>query len=87
MKLQDQQKASGNAQSLAVAAALAMLGVSVGVNITEILAASPPEQIKSKQNKLPSVQDKARGAIQQKLPSVQNKEMVMPGSKPVDPPR
>ena len=103
MKQHKPSKESGNAPSLAVAAALAMLGVSVGVDVQQLLAASPEgaigsSQIKvehegikgeSKQFKVPSVQDKARGAMQQKLdstqqklPAVQMKERGMPGAKP-----
>lgn len=100
MKQDDQLKESGNAQSLAVAAALAILGISVGVNVQDLLAASPEQiqsnqvkipndqvKIDSMQQKVPSVQDKHKGATQQKLPALQQKDMGVPGVKPVDPMR
>jgi hypothetical protein len=99
MKQHDQQDESRNAQSLAVATALALLGVSVGVNVPELLAASPAETMQAEpmkpgsiqtkvpavQDKLPSVQDKERGSIQPKFPSTQGKVRGTPGMKPVGP--
>ena len=97
MTQHDQQKEPGRAQSIAVAAALAILGVSVGVNVQDLFAASPAETMQADpmkpgtmqskgpaiQDKLPSVQEK--GAVQQKLPAFQQKQPVMPGLKPGDP--
>ncbi len=74
MNQNHQLKESGHSQSLAVAAALAMLGVSVGVNVQELLAASPPEQMQSNQVKIPNDQVKG-GVMQNKVPSVQDKAL------------
>jgi hypothetical protein len=96
----DDAKESGRAQSLALAAALAMLGLSVGVNVQELLAASPTEAVPSNQNKIghegikrdaaqikkDSLQQKL-DSRQHKLPAMQDKRPVMPGVKPVDPAR
>jgi hypothetical protein len=82
-----------NGQTLALAAALAMLGVSVGVNVQEVLAAGPEAPIGSSQVKIGHEGIKGdaaqikKDALQQKLPAVQHKEPVMPGPKPVDPMR
>lgn len=87
-------------QTLVLAAAAAMLGVSLGVNVQELLASGPGDMqqadqsklggIQSKesavQSKVPTIQDK-RVATQSKLPAMQQKQPVMPGVKPVDPPR
>ena len=89
-------------QTLALAAALATLGLSVGVDVQGALAAEPEKaagstQIKvdghkpipkdTSQNKLNATQNKL-GASQHKLPSVQDKATpVRPGVKPVDPVR
>jgi hypothetical protein len=87
-------------QTLTLAAAVAMLGVSIGVNVQELLACSPPGTmppsdqskfggIQSKdravQDKLPAIQDK--GVVnQQKLDAVQDKQQLnRPGMKPIDP--
>lgn len=97
---QEDEKKAGTASPAAVAAALAVLGLSVGVNVPELLAASPQDQIKSQpldskrnkarlksqggkihQGKVESLQNKARGTLQQKIsptdqgqiPSLQNK--------------
>ena len=53
---QGNEKKAGTASPATVAAALAVLGLSVGVNVPELLAASPQDQIRSqpadsKQNK------------------------------------
>jgi peptidoglycan hydrolase CwlO-like protein len=65
-----------NGQSLALAAALAMLGISVGVNVQEVMAgpADTPAAAQGKiQGGVPdSVQSKL-GNAQSKVPSVQNK--------------
>lgn len=88
------------AQKLAVAAVLAMLGVSVGVDVQKLMAAEPQqpglsgqpnvgfESIKGNAPKMRagSVQNKL-DSTQLKVPSVQNKERAMPGMKPIDPPR
>lgn len=54
----EDEKKAGNASPAAVAAALAVLGLSVGVNVPDLLAASPQDQIRS--NSLDSKQNKAR---------------------------
>jgi len=80
MEREDEKK-SGNATPVAVAAALAMLGLSVGVNVPELFAASPLDQIESKQEKVsPIFQGKeskqfkvSPGARQGKVESRQNK--------------
>ena len=87
-------------QGLAMAAALAMLGISVGVNVQELFAGTPQEQLQSKQSKLQhegagreSMQNKRENlqqkfdSRQNKLPAVQNKLPGAPGVNPVDPPR
>jgi hypothetical protein len=94
------EKPSGRAQGLAMAAALAMLGISVGVNVQELFAGSPPEQMQSKQNKihgeglgLETMQSKRESlqqkfdATQNKLPAMQNKQLAAPGVRPIDPSR
>lgn len=93
--------------ALAVVVALAALGVSVGVNVTELMAADPaamqsdqgkigfesvkgnslPPQRDSLQQKFDTTQQKFSPGTQQKLPSRQDKDRVMPGVKPMDPPR
>jgi hypothetical protein len=97
---QDNGSESERGHSLALAAALAMLGVSVGVNVQDLLAASPAETVESGQSKIrqegfkkdaaqikkESAQQKF-DALQHKLPSVQDKERIRPGVKPIDPPR
>jgi hypothetical protein len=96
---QEDQHDAGRAHALAVAAALAVLGVSVGVNVQELMAADAPEQLRSNQSKInPSpIQGSEQSKIdstqfkldrnQQKFPSRQSKEPVMPGVRPIDPPR
>ena len=93
-------KESRMRQTLTLAAVVAMLGVSVGANVQELLASGPgeiPQSDQSKfggtqskeralQEKLPAVQDK-RAITQQNLPAMQQKQPPMPGTKPVDPPR
>jgi hypothetical protein len=93
-------KESRMRQTLTLAAAVAMLGVSVGANVQELLASGPgeiPQSDQSKfggiqskeramQEKLPAIQDK-RAITQPKLPAMQQKQPPMPGTKPVDPPR
>lgn len=87
-------------QAVVLAAALATLGVSVGVDVQAVLAAGPDAPIGSNQMKLghegikrDAVQMKERAmqqkldAMQNKLPAVQQKDRMMPGVKPVDPPR
>ncbi|MDO8356759.1 MAG: hypothetical protein Q7U76_10255 [Nitrospirota bacterium] len=87
-------------QALALAAALATLGLSVGVEIQSVLAASPEAPIGSNQFKVghegikkDAIQMKENAiqqkldATQHKLPSMQQKDRMMPGVKPVDPPR
>lgn len=91
---------SKNRQTVVLAAALAALGVSVGVDVQGVLAAGPEAPMGSNQMKLghegikrDAVQMKQRAmqqkidAMQQKLPAVQQKDRMMPGMKPVDPPR
>ena len=77
-----------------------MLGVSVGVNVQELLAAEPADQLQSGQAKIGfesikgnstqfkenSMQQKL-DATQQKLPSRQDKDRGMPGMKPMIPSR
>jgi len=96
----DDNNDSGRAHVLAVAAALAVLGVSVGVDVQKLMAAEPQqpglsgqpnvgfESIKGNAPKMrpDSVQNKL-DSTQPKLPSVQNKEQAMPGMKPVGPSR
>ena len=96
----DNRNESERGQSMALAAALAMLGISVGVNVQDLMAASPTETVESgqvnighegfkkdaSQVKKESAQQKF-DALQQKLPSRQDKERVRPGVKPDDPPR
>jgi len=83
-----------------MAAALALLGASVGVDVPTVLASSspspmPPEGMRQSgdrmkpdatQQKLDPAQ-KRMDATQQKHPSVQQKDMVAPGMKPVTPVR
>ena len=84
MEREDEKK-SGSATPVAVAAALAMLGLSVGVNVPELFAASPQDVIESKQEKhSPILQRKESkqfkvnpGASQGKIESLQGKA---PGS-------
>lgn len=72
---------SWSATPAAIAAALAMLGVSVGVDVQELFAASPQDQIESKQEKIrPKLEGKGlhqrkrlSGAEQGKVESFQNK--------------
>jgi len=63
--------------SLALAAALAMLGISVGVDVQNVIAASPTEMVPSVQNKeggmIPGSLQSSPGSAQNKVPSVQNK--------------
>lgn len=80
-------------QAVVLAAALATLGVSVGVDVQAVLAAGPEAPMGSNQMKLghegvkgDAIQMKER-AMQQKLPSLQQKDRPVPGVKPVDPPR
>lgn len=97
MNEQDKQK---QRQAIVLAATLATLGVSVGVEVHAVLAAGPDAPIGSNQIKLghegikrDAIQMKERAvqqkldAAQQKLPSIQQKDRLMPGVKPVDPPR
>lgn len=72
---QEDEKKSGNASPAAVAAALAVLGLSVGVNVPELLASSSQEQIKSKQMKdsLISAGQKNGSSKNLRLKSRQNK--------------
>ncbi len=96
----DNRNESERGQSLALAAALAMLGVSVGVNVQDLMAASPTETVESGQSKIgqegfrkDALQSKKEilqqklDAVQNKLPSRQDKERIRPGVRPVDPPR
>lgn len=97
---QEDDNGSGHAHVLTVAAVLAVLGVSVGVDVQKLMAAEPQqpglsgrpnvgfESIKGNAPKMhpDSVQDKLNSS-QHKLPSVQHKERAMPGIKPIDPPR
>jgi hypothetical protein len=84
-----------------------VLGVSVGVNVPELMAADPatmqsdqgkigfesikgnslPPQRDSLQQKLDTTQQKFAPATQQKFPSRQDKDRVMPGVNPMEPPR
>ena len=86
---QDEAQELGSAHALAVAAALAMLGMSVGVNVQELLAA-PADQIQSDQSK---TEDKGikrdairRDATQNKVPAVQIKKPVMSRGVEAEPP-
>lgn len=80
MEREDVRK-SGSATPVAIAAALAMLGLSVGVNVPELIAASPLDQIESKQEKVsPILQGKELeqlkgnpGAREGKVESLQQK--------------
>ena len=49
---QDDSQELGRAHALAVAAALAMLGMSVGVNVQELLAADQVQSDQTDQNKI-----------------------------------
>jgi len=81
----EDEKNSGSATPAAIAAALAMLGLSVGVNVPELFASSPQDAIESKQEKIsPILQGKESkqfkvnpGATQGKVESLQRKA---PGS-------
>ena len=94
------QKEVKRTHNLAIAATLAVLGASVGVDVPALLAAEPPDQMRSDQLKIghegvkgitqPSRRESLQQKLdqtQQKLPSLQQKNPVMPGVKPVDPPR
>lgn len=86
------------AQAITLAATVAMLGLSLGVDVPQLFASPPGEivpsnqfkvdgtQMKQKaaQQKLDSIQHKDN-AIQQKLDAVQDKQPVRPGMKPVNP--
>jgi len=97
---QEERKESGRGHVLTVAAALALLGTSVGVNVQEVIAGEPPDQLRSNQSKispppLPGSQQSKLDSTQSKLdqnqqnfPSKQSKEPVMPGVRPpINPPR
>lgn len=89
----------GRVHGLAVMAALTALSASVGVDVQQVMAADPPEQLRSNQSKITpppvpgSQQSKFDSTLpkpdqnQQKLPSKQSKDLIMPGGKPIDPPR
>lgn len=93
---QDDSRESGKVHSLAMAVTLAMLGVSVGVDVHKVWAESKPGGAPT--GKQPTVDRSAikwdskealyqkHDAMQQKLPSRQFKE-VKSGVKPVNPPR
>jgi len=70
-------KHATSAHTLALAASVAMLGVSLGVNVQDLLAASPTETVQSDQSKgsrdIPHYTIK-RQALQQKLGAGQFKE-------------
>ena len=76
------EKKPGNATPAAVAAALAVLGLSVGVDVPELFAASPQDRIESKQDKIsPIIQgeeskqiDATKGARQGKVESFLHKQ-------------
>ena len=86
------------AQAITLAATVAMLGLSLGVDVPQLFASPPGEMVpsnqikvdgtqmkeKSAQHKLDSIQHKDN-AIQQKLDAVQDKQPVRPGMKPVNP--
>ena len=87
------------AHAITLAATVAMLGLSLGVDVPQLLAASPEgissnqikidgTQMKEKavQHKLDALQEKGN-AVQQKLDAVQDKQLVRPGMKPVNPTR
>jgi hypothetical protein len=84
---QDESQELGSAHALAVAAALAVLGVSVGINVQDLLAA---DQVQSDQIKQP-IPYKDRKTIsnlkyedrQQKLDSTQYKVPAVQIKKPV----
>ncbi|MBD0316457.1 MAG: hypothetical protein ICV75_07175 [Nitrospiraceae bacterium] len=97
MEPEDVQEA-GRPQALALAAAIAMLGMSVGVNVQALLAASPTEAVPSNQNKLghegikrdtsriqPDSLQHKRDSRQHKLPGMQDKRSGDRGVKPVVP--
>lgn len=90
----------GMHQTLKLAAAVAMLGMSVGVNVQELLASGPSEILQSNQEKLGGIQQKDRAGqmrvpaiqdkgvmTQQKIDAVQDKQLVRPEMKPVNPAR
>jgi hypothetical protein len=87
----------GRVHGLAVAAALTVLSASVGVDARQVMAADPPDQLRSNQSKIApppapgSQQSKFDKTLpkhdQQKLPSKQSKDLIMPGEKPINPPR
>ncbi|MEO5954601.1 MAG: hypothetical protein ABIR36_02765 [Nitrospiraceae bacterium] len=88
------------AQAITLAATVAMLGLSLGVDVPQLFASPPGEMVpsnqfkvdgtqmkeKAVQHKLDSIQHKDN-AIQQKLDAVQDKQPVRPGMKPVNPVR
>jgi hypothetical protein len=97
----EKSKESMTRQTLTLAAAVAMLGVSVGVNVQELLASSPPGQMPlSDQSKFSGIQEKDRAmpskvpaaqdkgvVAPQKLDAVQDKQTITPGMKPAAPAR
>jgi hypothetical protein len=93
-----QHKKQVNGQALALAATLATLGCSVGVEVQTVLAAGPEAPLGSNQIKIghegikkdaiqmkENVLPQKLDATQQKLPSKQQKDFTMPGVKPVNP--
>ena len=86
------------AQAITLAATVAMLGLSLGVDVPQLLASPPGEIVPSTQTKIGGTQMKEQAAqhkldalqekgnaVQQKLNSVQEKLPVRPGTKPVNP--
>lgn len=92
-------KHTTSAHTLALAASVAMLGVSLGVNVQDLLAAPPAETIQSDQLKITGAQYKEQalqqksGAQQLKIEGKQSKHDAQqhkhkrgePFRKPVDP--
>lgn len=86
------------AQAITLAATVAMLGLSLGVDVPQLFASPPGEIVPSNQIKIDGTQMKGKAAqhkldalqekgnaVQQKLNAVQDKLPVRPGTKPVNP--
>jgi hypothetical protein len=96
---EDKNSESGKSHALTMTIALAMLGLSVGVDVQKVWAESGPASTTQPatdraafkhhalQQKLDATQQKLRPSIQHKIPAVQHKEPVVPGPKLIDPPR
>lgn len=97
---EDEKSESGKGHALTMGITLAMLGLSVGVDVQKVWAESGPASTTQPaidraafkhdalQQKLDATQQKLRPSIQQKIPAVQQKDLpIRPGVKPIDPPR